>query len=752
MKIFYDYLVKKHYKSLLIIVCLLAVQALADLALPGYTARIVNIGIQQSGIERAAPQAISTQSYYELLELMPDSGKQTAGSVYRELNPASPEDCSLAEEKFGIQLTEPVMYLESSDSRQLAEAELVFSKAFHFSNILNGNTDFFTGPASMYLNENYGFDSTLPAAEQLKSYLSTLTPAQKDLFFSDIYTFMDEFTADTIKQTAIPDVRAEMELLNIDILSLQNKFLISSGLQMLGVSVIGMAALILISFFTARMSSGFGTSLRRDVFSKVLTYSSKELDSFSTASLITRTSNDISQIQQMSAMGVRIVIFAPILATGGIINVLRTNASMAWIVFAAVAVIMSFVLTLFRIATPRFRIIQRFIDKLNLITREILTGLPVIRAFSTNKYEEERFGNTNRDLRKMRIFVNRTMGLMHPFMLLAMNAVTAAILYLGAAGVRDGAMQVGDIMAFTSYTMQIIMSFQMISMISIQLPMAMVAVGRISELLNTDTTIYSQENPKDFDENKKGLVEFRDVSFSYPDADAHSLEGLNFTIEPGQTTAVIGGTGSGKSTLVNLIPRFFDVTEGEILVGGLNIKEAGLTELRDRIGYIPQKSVLFSGTIESNIKFADYDMTDEKMITAAEVAQASEFIDEKPLGYQDPIAQNGSNVSGGQKQRLSIARAVAKNPDIYIFDDSFSALDYKTDIALRRALNAHVSEATVIIVSQRISTVMKADKIIVLDEGRTVGTGTHKDLLKNCEIYLQIAQSQLSEEELNNEQ
>ena len=491
-----------------------------------------------------------------------------------------------------------------------------------------------------------------------------------------------------------------------------------------------------------------GRGLRRDVFRKVVGFSNGEFDKFSTASLITRSTNDIQQIQLLTVMILRMVLYAPILALGGIYQVFHTNVDMSWIIALAVGIIVMVVVVLFLIVMPKFKIVQNQVDRLNLVSREILTGLPVIRAFSTEKHEEERFDEANKALTKTNLFVNRAMTFMMPLMMLVMNAISILIIWVGGHSINDGAMQVGDMMAFIQYTMQIIMSFLMICMISVMLPRAAVSATRVDEVLTSDTLIHDPKEPDTFEKEGKGKVSFDHVSFRYPGAEEDVLHDITFTAKPGQTTAFIGSTGSGKSTLVNLIPRFYDVTEGKITIDGKDIRDVAQRDLRDRLGYVPQKGVLFSGDIASNILYGNPDGSEAEMEEAAQIAQAEEFISHKKKKYHSPIAQGGSNVSGGQKQRLSIARAIAKHPDIYIFDDSFSALDYKTDVTLRQALKQKTKDSTVIIVAQRISTILHAEQIIVLDDGKVAGIGTHKELLKNCEAYYQIAASQLSEKEL----
>lgn len=517
---------------------------------------------------------------------------------------------------------------------------------------------------------------------------------------------------------------------------------------MAALAFLGMAASILAGFLASRVGASTGRDLRGRVFQKVVGFSNNEFDHFSTASLITRSTNDIQQIQLLTVMLLRIVLYAPILAIGGIFQVFQTNVSMSWIIGLAVVLIALVVLALFLVAMPKFRILQTLVDKVNLVMRETLTGLPVIRAFSTQKHEEERFDQANRELTRTNLFVNRAMTFMMPVMMLIMNGVSVLIMWNGAHGIDQGQMQVGDMMAFIQYTMQIIMGFLMLCMLSIMLPRAAVAADRVEEVLSSKTVIHDPGQPESFSKTKKGLLTFDHVSFRYPGADENVLHDITFTARPGETTAIIGSTGSGKSTLVNLIPRFYDVSEGSITLDGVDIRNVTQHELREKLGYVPQKGLLFSGDIASNIMFGNPDGSEEEMIEAAQIAQATEFIDAKPDGYESPISQGGSNVSGGQKQRLSIARAIAKHPEVYIFDDSFSALDFKTDVALRRALKKRTKDSTVLIVAQRISTILSAEQIIVLDDGRIAGIGTHRELLKNCEVYQQIAASQLSESEL----
>ena len=550
-----------------------------------------------------------------------------------------------------------------------------------------------------------------------------------------------------ISQAAISFVKAEYKAMGLDLDQIQTNYMLKTGAIMVGLALLAMAVAVTVVLLSAKLAARLSRILRDHIFKKVMDFTNSEFDKFSTASLITRSTNDIQQIQMFVTMMFRIVVFAPLMGLGGIYKVLKTNVDMTWTIAIGVVAIMTVILVLFTVAMPKFKVLQKLIDRLNLVSREILTGLPVIRAFSTEKHEKERFDTANKNLMKTNLFVNRAMTFMMPLMMLIMNAMTVLIVYVGADNIDLGRMQVGDLMAFIQYAMQIIMSFLFISMVSIMMPRAQVAAERVNEILDMEIMIKDPKRPKEFLNEKKGEVEFKHVSFRYPDAGEDMLHDISFTAPSGKTTAFIGSTGSGKSTLINLIPRFFDVTEGSILVDGVDIREVKQSDLRDKLGYVPQKGVLFSGTIDSNLRYGKEDASEEEVKKAARIAQAADFIEEKKEAYDSPIAQGGSNVSGGQKQRLSIARAVAKDPEIYIFDDSFSALDYKTDVTLRQALARETKGSTTLIVAQRISTILHADQIVVLDEGRVVGTGTHEELLESCPVYLQIAKSQLSEDD-----
>jgi ATP-binding cassette subfamily B protein len=552
-----------------------------------------------------------------------------------------------------------------------------------------------------------------------------------------------------LEQAAVSYARNAYQDLGMDVDQMQYHYLFTTGGKMIALAFLGMAASVLVCYLASRVGARVGRDLRGRVFRKVVGFSNNEFDHFSTASLITRSTNDIQQVQFLAVMVLRMVLYAPILALGGVYKVFQTNVSMSWIIALAVILIFCVVLVLFVAAMPKFKTLQKLVDRLNLVTREILTGLSVIRAFSTEKHEEERFDTANKNLTRTNLFVNRAMTFMMPTMILIMNGVSVLIVWNGAHGISDGQMQVGDMMAFIQYTMQIIMGFLMICMISIMLPRAGVSADRIQEILTSETVIDDPKEAKAFCKEEAGVLKFDHVSFRYPGADEDVLHDIHFTARPGETTAIIGSTGSGKSTLVNLIPRFYDVTEGTITLDGVDIREVSQHTLRDKIGYVPQKGVLFSGDIASNILFGNPDGGEAVMKEAAQIAQAEEFIEAKSEKYHSHIAQGGSNVSGGQKQRLSIARAIAKRPELFIFDDSFSALDYKTDVALRKALKKKTAQSTVLIVAQRISTILHAEQIIVLDEGKIAGIGTHRELLDSCEVYRQIAASQLSEEELD---
>ena len=713
---------KERWYYIVLIIALLFLQANCDLALPDYTSKIVNIGIQQKGIEDGVPEKIREESMEKLFLFMEDKDVDTVkdaytlkGDIYK-LKEINKDEREKLNSIFGMPMMAVESFEEGGDQvKQIKERMQLPEDADLFQVF-----------------------SQMPK-EQLLKMMDAMTSNMKDMPDS------------IVTQAAVQYVQQEYEGQGIDVDQMQIRYILMSGLKMLGLALVIMVAAISVTFLSARVAAILGRNLRNGVYRKVISFSGEELNHFSTASLITRSTNDIQQVQQVFAMIFRIVLYAPILGIGGVLKVLQTDASMTWILGVAVAAIIILVGLLFSIAMPKFTKLQYLIDELNLVSREILTGIPVIRAFSREKHEEARFEDANERLTKTNLFVNRCMTFMMPAMMLIMNGITILIVYNGAHAVDNGTMQVGNMMAFMQYAMQIIMSFLMITMMSIMLPRASVAAKRINEVMDTKVSILDGEAHALPDKGAKGEVRFEHVGFSYPGADEETLTDIDFSAHKGETVAFIGSTGSGKSTLVNLIPRFFDVSSGRILVDGVDVRDMKLTDLRDRIGYVPQKGVLFSGTIDSNIRYGKEDATDAEVQRAAEVAQAWDFIQEKEEKVDSEIAQGGTNVSGGQKQRLSIARAIAKRPEIYIFDDSFSALDYKTDVVLRRALKKETKDATTLIVAQRISTILHADRILVLDEGRVVGQGTHKELLKSCEVYRQIAMSQLSEEELANE-
>ena len=742
---------KKSFWSVIVIILLLVVQAQADLRLPDFTSRIVNVGIQAGGIETAVPKVISKEDLEDILMFSSDSQK------ILENYTLVGNDLSKSQEKIidnyfgkGYEVEPNTIYiLNDIDSQKEDELSKIISEPLmEYSAVTNSETEAKIKENIMpnVPNEQKQIIENMSIMEILK----TMPEEQRQTVLNEFTKQVKNMEESIKEQAAVSEVKNIYNNLGIDTDKIQNNYILFQGLQMLGVALISMISAISIMLLSARVAAKLGKTLREKVFKKVLGFSTGELNKFSTASLITRSTNDIQQIQQLIAILFRVVVYAPIIGIGGFVKVLTTSdSSMAWIIGIAIIGVLFIVATLFIVAMPKFKKLQDLTDKLNLVSREILSGLQVIRAFDTEKKEEKRFDLANKDLMKINVFVNRAMSMMMPLLMFVMNAIMVLIIWVGGHNVDQGIMQVGDMMAFIQYTMQIVMAFLMISMISIMLPRASVSARRINEVLETESSIKDKEETKQFDKTKKGLVEFKDVSFRYPDADTEILEDINFTAEPGKTTAIIGSTGSGKSTIVNLIPRFYDVTGGELLIDGVNVKDVSQKDLRDIIGFVPQKGLLFSGTIESNIKYSDDNMSDERMYEAARIAQATEFIETKEKKYKDPISQGGGNVSGGQKQRISIARALAKDPEIFVFDDSFSALDLKTDAALREALSEKTHDKTVIIVAQRISTILNADQIVVLEEGKVVGIGTHEELMKNNETYRQIALSQLSEEELN---
>ena len=742
---------KNSFISVVFIVLLLFVQAQADLKLPDYTSKIVNTGIQAGGIETAVPEIISKDDFETIL--MFTENKEDITNNYTLVGTElTSQEQKIVNKYIGKDKTvEAGSAYILNDINKEEKENLATKLATPLLDVLTITNEETANQIKSQMTANMPEQQKVYIQDKsIKEILSIMPEEQKNEVLEKFTSKINEMSDSIKSQAAVSAVKQMYKNIGIDTDKIQNRYIIMAGFQMLGVALVSMVSAIIIMLLSARVAAKLSKTLREKVFAKVLSFSNEELNGFSTASLITRSTNDIQQIQQLMTMLFRVVVYAPVIGIGGFIKVLtNSDSSMAWIIGVAILAILFVVGTLFIIAMPKFKKLQELTDKLNLVSREILSGLPVIRAFNTEKKEERRFDDANKDLMQANIFVNRAMSMMMPILMLIMNAITVLIVWVGGHSVDQGLAQVGDMMAFIQYTMQIVMAFLMISMISIMLPRASVSAKRINEVLDTAPSIKDKEQTKKFDSNKKGLVEFKDVSFRYPDADTEILSDINFTAKPGETTAIIGSTGSGKSTVVNLLPRFYDVTGGELLIDGVNVKDVSQKDLRDVIGFVPQKGVLFSGTIESNIKYSDDNMSDEMMIEAAKIAQATEFIDTKEKKYKDEIAQGGSNVSGGQKQRLSIARAIAKDPEIYVFDDSFSALDLKTDAALREELAKRTKNKTVIIVAQRISTILDANQIIVLEEGKVVGKGTHEELMKDNETYRQIALSQLSEEELN---
>ena len=714
---------KERWHYMVMIIVLLFIQAFCDLSLPDYTSKIINVGIQQKGVEDGVPETIRAEAMDKLLLFLEQKEAKRVLDAY--------------ENKDGIYELQDITEEEREELNQiLGIPEL----------IVTGLSDEKSEETKKIKEQ-----MQLPQEADLFQVFQSMSQEQLTSMTGELEKELKEMPDSIVTQSAVLFVEQEYKDQDIDMDKLQMQYILISGVKMLGLAFLAMAAAIAVTFLSARVAAVLGKNLRNSIYRKVISFSGKELNQFSTASLITRSTNDVQQVQMLFTLLFRIVLYAPILGIGGVYKVFQTDASMTWILALAVVVIMLFVALLFRIAMPRFTKLQFLIDELNLVSREILTGVPVVRAFSREKHEEERFEEANARLTRTNLFVNRCMTFMMPVMMLLMNGVTVLIVWNGAHAVNEGSMQVGNMMAFMQYAMQIIMAFLMITMMSIMIPRANVAAKRINEVMETQVSIRDSQEVQPVQENRKGQIVFEHVEFAYPGADEKTLHDIDFTANKGETIAFIGSTGSGKSTLVNLIPRFFDVTKGRILVDGVDIRNLKLHDLRERIGYVPQKAVLFSGTIDSNIRYGKEEATEAEVKKAAQIAQAWEFIEEKEDGVNSSIAQGGTNVSGGQKQRLSIARAIAKEPEIYIFDDSFSALDYKTDVVLRRALKQETKDATTLIVAQRISTILHADKILVLDEGRVVGQGTHKELLKSCQVYRQIAMSQLSEEELANE-
>ena len=711
---------KKSAGYIVLIIGLLFLQAYCDLSLPDYTSKIINVGIQQGGIPDGVPEKLRESTMENLQIFMDDDTSKTVldsyvldGDIYELKDTVTGQK----RDELNDLLCKPLMMYASFTSGS-EESQQMLSQM------------------------------NVPEGTDPMQVLAAMPEEAKAKMMEAVDEKLSDMPESILTQAAVSSVKAEYEAMGEDLDAIQMNYIKTSGIRMVLMALVIMLAAVSVTFLSARVAASLGHDLRDNVYRKVIHFSSNEYHKFSTASLITRSTNDVQQVQQVMTMIFRIVLYAPILGVGGVIKVLQTDSSMTWILAVAVVLILLVILVLFQVAMPKFTKLQTLIDRLNLVTREILTGIPVIRAFSREKHEEERFEKANIDLTKTNLFVNRCMTFMMPVMMLIMNGVSVSIIYFGAHGVDNGTMQVGNMMAFIQYAMQIIMSFLMITAISIMLPRANVAAGRICEVLEMKPSVNDPEDPVSPDKQEKGTVEFNHVSFAYPEAGENVINDITFKAKKGETVAIIGSTGSGKSTLVNLIPRFYDVTKGSVKVDGVDVRNMTQHDLRDRLGYVPQKGVLFSGTIDSNIRYGKTDISMEDVKLAAQIAQSDDFIEAKPEGYEAPISQGGTNVSGGQKQRLSIARAIAKKPEILIFDDSFSALDFKTDSKLRQALKEKTKDTTTIIVAQRISTILNADQIIVLDDGNMAGIGTHKELMKNCEVYRQIAMSQLSEEEL----
>ena len=742
MKLIFKELLR-HWKIIICIIVLLAVQAVCDLSLPDYTSKIINIGVQQGGIVDKMPKAIRESK----LEEMSLFANNSDGKNIKEYYTLIKKGDSKYTKKYPINKNEDIYILKKLDKKEQENFEDKFLKPMLVSHMIANDND---------ISKSIAIEIKKDLPENLRemdiiSILKNIPEDKQIELQNSLNEKFKEYPEMIIEQGALEAVKIEYTKLGMDMEKIQNDYIWLSGVKMLSIALFSMVTTIFVGFLGAKIAAKIGQNLRKQVFDKVLSYSTSEFKKFGVASLITRSTNDINQVQMILMFMLRVMFYAPIVGIGGVIKALNTNASMAWIIALAVSIITSMMVFLFVVGIPKFKLVQKLIDKLNLVTREILNGIPVIRAFSNQKHEEKRFDKANKDLKKNSLFVSRVMGLMMPSMMFVMNAICILIVWKGAHGINDGVMQIGDMMAYIQYTMQIIMAFLFIGMLSIMLPRSTVSATRINEILITEPSIKNPIKPKTFSSRIKGKVEFKNVSFKYPDSDEDVLTDISFKVNKGETFAFIGSTGSGKSTLINLIPRLFDVTKGEILINDINIKDVTEDELHKKIGFVPQKGILFKGSIETNIKYGNKELSIKEVKKVAEIAQATDFINSKKKKYKEQISQGGTNVSGGQKQRLQIARAIATSPEIYIFDDSFSALDFKTDSNLRKALFNEMNEATILIVAQRVSTIMNADNIIVLDEGKIVGMGKHKELLKTCNVYNEIAVSQLTKEELENE-
>lgn len=746
--------------SILAIVVLLFAQAMCELTMPDYMSNIVNVGINSNGVENGVLKAVRESEYDKLALFMDQDQKQVFADNYDLVTTKQADEELL--QRYPALKQENIYILKDTLVNTNEEIKLALSQAETCVSGVEQEQDKLTAAMS---------DASAAAAlsDEEKKMLAVLQQMPQGSTLFDVVAFMPSQQLDALKdqmntlgdamgQTSVDTANAqyvvkEYEAIGIDTDAIQYQYLFLNGALMLLLALGSAACAVAVGFLASRIAAGLGKNLRHDVFRKVESFSLVEFGRFSTNTLLTRTTNDIQQIQMVLVMILRMVIYAPIIGIGALFKVLTSDVSMTWIIALVIIIILGIMGTAFLVVLPKFRVTQKLMDHLNAVVREFLDGMPVIRAFNNQKIEEKKFDEANRKIMKNLLFVGRSMGLLMPLIMLVMNCTSILIVWVGAHRIGEGVIQVGDMMAFMQYSMQIIMAFMMITMLSIMIPRASVAAGRIDEVLKSETAIKDPQQPQAFDETKKGVVEFKDVSFRYPGAEEPVLHHLNFVAQAGKTTAFIGSTGSGKSTLINLVPRFFDASEGEVLVDGVNVKEASQHELRERIGYVPQKGYLFTGTIASNLRYAKKDADEQEMRDASETAQALEFIENKPEGFETAISQGGTNVSGGQRQRLSIARALMKNPEIFIFDDTFSALDFKTDARLRKALTKMCKErgSTVLMVAQRISSILHADQIVVLDQGSVVGIGTHKELMESCDVYREIAYSQLSKEELEDE-
>lgn len=736
---------KPYILLILISIVLLFAQAMADLALPNYMSDIVNVGIQQGGVDNAVPAAMRASEMDKLLIFMTPEEKATVQADYTLVDSNS-ADFEAYVSEYPALAKEPVYVLNQLDDAETTKINPIMGKSILVVSTL---TAAMQDPEQAAAMSGAGFDlSQIPVGMDVFTILSSLPAEQLAKMTADINTNFSSMSESMITQSAVASIKAEYEALGVDTAKLQTNYIVRIGGMMLLLTLLTVVCTIGVGLLSARTAAGVSRDIRRDVFSKVENFSKTEFEKFSTASLITRSTNDITQIQMLIIMMIRMVFYAPIVGVGAVIRAVEKSPSMTWIIALAVVILLSVIITVFSISLPKFKKIQSLIDRLNLVTRESLSGIMVIRAFNTQAFETDRFDKANTDLTQNSLFVNRVMVILMPIMMLIMNGLSVVIIWVGAHQVANSALQVGDMMAFMQYAMQVVFSFLMLSMMFIILPRASVSAGRVADVLKVEPSIVDPKDAKAFDAKTNGLIEFRNVSFRYPNAEADVLHNLSFTAKPGETTAIIGSTGSGKSSVVNLIPRFFDVTEGAIFVDGVDIREVRQNDLREKIGYVPQRGMLFSGTIESNLRYADENASEETLNKVLGIAQAEEFVSTMEDGMQAEISQGGTNVSGGQKQRLAIARALVKQPPIYIFDDCLSALDFKTDSALRRALKKETGKSTMIIVTQRVSTIKTAEQIIVMDEGEIVGIGKHQELMNTCETYREIASSQLSKEEL----